>query len=140
MHSLEDIPSNMSNLNIRDSLKFLHKNSIKDSIHSLAIERSYFILRSLSLTNKSSRLLPFVCNWVPDSFINWFQECFHPNFLISIIIPIKVRRNNQRVSVLHDNRGQGSAQRSKDQQQESYPLWYHLTVFRPVKTQLDWPR
>ena len=49
-------------------------------------------------------------------------ECFHPYFPISIIIPIKVRRNNKRMSVFYDNRGQGSAQRSKDQQQESYLL------------------
>ena len=84
------------------------------------------------LINRSSGLLPFVFNRVPDSLINWFQECFHPYFPISIIIPIKVRRNNQRVSVFHDNRGQGSTQRSKDQQQESSPLWYHLTIFRPL--------
>ena len=30
-------------------------------------------------------------NEVPDSLINRFQECFHPYFLISIIIPVKVR-------------------------------------------------
>ena len=38
---------------------------------------------------------------------------------------------------IHDNKGQGSALRSKDLQQESNPLWYHLFVFRPFKTQLD---
>ena len=140
MHSLKDIPSSMSNLNIRDSLKFLYRNSVKDNIHCLAIERSYFFLRSLSLTNRSSGLLPSVFNGIPDSLINWFQECSHPYFPISIIIPIKVRRNNQKVSVFHDNGGQGSAQRSKDQQQESYLLWYHLLVFRPLKTQLDYLR
>ena len=129
-----NIPSSLSNLNIRDSLKFLHKNSVKDSIHSLAIERSYFFLRSLPLTNMSSGLLSSVFNGVPDSLINWFQEYFHPYFPISIIISIKVRRNNQKVSVFYDNRGQGSAQRSKDQKQKSYPLWYHLLVFRPFKT------
>ena len=95
----------MSNLNIRDSLKFLHKNSVKDSIHSFAIEHSYFFLRSLPFTNRSSGLLPFVFNRVPDSLINLFQECFLPYFPINIIIPIKVRRNNQRVSVFHNNRG-----------------------------------
>ena len=95
MHSLEDIPSSMSNLNIRDSLKFLHRNSVKNSIHSLAIERSYFFLRSLPLTNRSSGLLPSVFNRVPDSVINRFQKCFHPYFPISIIILIKVRRNNR---------------------------------------------
>ena len=109
MHSLEEIPSNMSNLNIRDSLKFLHRNSIKDSIHSFAIERGCFFLRSLPLTNMSSGLLPSVFNGVPDSLINRFQECFHPYFPINIIVPIKVRRSNQRVSMFHDNKGQGSA-------------------------------
>ena len=109
MHSLEEIPSNMSNLNIRDSLKLLHRNSIKDSIHSFAIERGCFFLRSLPLTNRSSGLLPSVFNGVPDSLINRFQECFHPYFPINIILPIKVRRNNQRVSMFHDNKGQGSA-------------------------------
>ena len=140
MHSLEDIPSSMSNLNIWDSLKFLHRNSVKDIIHSLAIERSCFFLRSLPFTNRSSGLLPSVFNGISDSLINWFQEYFHPYFPISIIISIKVRRNNQKVSVFYDNRGQESAQRSKDQQQKSYPLWYHLLVFRPLKTQLDQPR
>ena len=119
MHSLKDIPSSMSSFNIRDSLKFLHRNRVKDSIHSFAIERGCFFLRSLPLTNRNSGLLPFVFDRVPDSLINLFQECFHPYFPISKIIPIKVRRNNKRMSVFHDNRGQGSAQRSKDQQQES---------------------
>ena len=108
MHSLKDIPSNMSNLNIRDSLKFLHRNSIKDSFHNFynfAIERGCFFLRSLPLTNKSSGLLPSVFNGVLDSLINRFQECFHPYFLISIVIPIKVRWNNKRVSVFHNNWG-----------------------------------
>ena len=34
MHSLENIPCSMSNLNIRDSLEFLHRNNIKNSIRS----------------------------------------------------------------------------------------------------------
>ena len=72
MHSLEDIPSSMSNLNIRDFIEFFHRNSIKDSIHSFAIELGYFFLRSLPLTNKSCGLLPFVFNRVPDSLINRF--------------------------------------------------------------------
>ena len=119
---VKDIPSSMSNLNIRDSLKFLHRNSVKDSIHSFAIEHNCFFLRSLPLTNRSSGLFLSVFNEDPDSLINWFQESFHPYFPISIIIPIKVRWNNKRVSVFHDNRGQGSAQRSKDLQQESNPF------------------
>ena len=57
-----------------------------------------------------------------NAYINGFQKCFHPYFPISIIIPIKVRRNNQRVSMFHDNRSQGSAQRLKDQKQKSYLL------------------
>ena len=122
MHSLKDIPSSMSNLNIRDSLKFLHRNSIKDSIRSFAIERGCLFLRRLPLTNRSSGLLPSIFYGVPDSLINRFQECFHPYFPISIIIPIKVRWDNKRVSVFRDNRGQGSALRSKDLQQESYSL------------------
>ena len=137
MHSLEDIPSSMSNFNIRDFLKFLHRNSVKDSIHSFAIERDCSFLRSFPLTNRSSGLLPSVFNKVPNSLITWFQECFHPYFPINIIIPVKVRWNNKRVSVFYDNKCQESAQRSKDLQQESYSLWYHLFVFRPLKTQLD---
>ena len=107
MHSLEDIPSSVSNLNIRDSLKFLHRKSIKDNIHSFAIECGCFFLRSFPFTNMSSRLLPSVFNGVPDFLINRFQGCFNPYFLISIIISIKVRRNNKRVSVFHDKKGQG---------------------------------
>ena len=122
MHNLEDIPSSMSSLNVRDSFKFLRRNNIKNSIHSFVIERCCFFLRSLPLTNKSNGLLPSVFNGVPDSLINRFQGCFHPYFPISIVIPIKVRWNNKRVFMFHDNRGQGSTQRSKDQQQESYPL------------------
>ena len=70
MHSLKDIPSSVSNLNIRDSLKFLHQNSVKDSIHSLAIEHSCFFLRSLPLTNRSNGLLPSVFNEIPNSLID----------------------------------------------------------------------
>ena len=134
MHSLEDIPSSMSNFNIINSLKFFYRNNIKNNIYSFAIENGYFFLRSLPLINKSSELLPSVFNGVLDSLINKFQECFHSFFPISIVIPIKVRWNNKRVSMFHDNRGQGSAQRLKDLQQESYPLWYHLFIFRPLKT------
>ena len=104
MHSLEDIPSSTSNVNIRDSLKFLHRNNVKDNIHSFAIEHDCFFLRSLPLTNRSSELLSSIFNEVLDSLINRFQEFFHPYFPISIIIPIKVRRNNKRMSVFHDNR------------------------------------
>ena len=70
MHSLEDIPSSISNLNIRDSFKFLHRNNIEDSIHSFAIERGCFFLKSLPLTNRSSGLLLSVFNGVSDSLIN----------------------------------------------------------------------
>ena len=122
MHSLENIPCSVSDLNIRDFLEFLHKNSIKNSIHSFAIKNGCFFLRSLPLTNRSSGLLPSVFNGDPDSLINGFQECFHPYFSISIIILIKVRWNNKRASVFHDNRGQGSTLRSKDLQQKSYLL------------------
>ena len=122
MHNLKDIPNSVSKLNIRDSLRFFHRNSVKDSIYNFAIERDCFYLRGLLFTNRSSGLLPSVFNGVPNSLTNRFQECFHPYFPISIIIPIKVRRNKKRVSVFHDNRGQGSAQRSKDQQQKSYLL------------------
>ena len=120
--------SSVSNLNIRDSLKFLHRNNVKDSIHSFEIKHGYFFLRSLPFTNKSCGLLPSVFNGVLDFLINWIHEFFHPYFPISIIIPIKVRRNNERMSMFHDNRGQGSAQRSKDLKQKSYLLWYHLFV------------
>ena len=122
MHSLEDIPSSMSNLNIRDSLKFLHKNNIKNSIHSFAIKSGCFFLSWLPLTIRIIGLLPSVFIGLPDSLINRFQECFHPYFPISIVSPIKVRWNNKKVFVFHDNRSQGSAQRSKDLKQKSYSL------------------
>ena len=111
MHSLEDIPSSISNLNIRDSLNFSIEAALKIAFIALLLNaRNCFFLRSLPLTNRTSGLLPSVFNGVPDSLINRFQEYFHPYFPISIIIPIKVKRNNKRVSVFHDNRGQGSAQ------------------------------
>ena len=106
MHSLENIPCSMNNLNIRDSLEFLHRNSIKNSVHDFAIKSSCFFLRSLPLTNWSSGLLLFVFNRIPDSLINIFQECFHPYFPVGIVIPIKVRWDHKRVTVFHDNRGQ----------------------------------
>ena len=59
------------------------------------------ILRSLTedfrpkVTGVQTCALPIsVCNGVPDSLIDRFQECFHPYFPINIIILIKVRRNN----------------------------------------------
>ena len=114
MHSLENIPYSMSNLNIRDSLRFLHRNSIENSIYSFAIENGCFFLRSLPLTNRSSGLLPSVFNKVSDSFINKFWECFHPYFPVGIIVPIKVRWDHKKVTVFHDNKGQGSTLRSND--------------------------
>ena len=91
MHNLKNILSSMSNLNIRDSLEFLHKNSIKNSIDGFAIKSDYFFLRSLPLTNWSSGLLLSVFNEILDSFVNRFLECFHPYFPVDIVIFIKVR-------------------------------------------------
>ena len=105
----------MSNLNIEDSLEFLHRNNIKNSIHGFAIKSGCFFLRSLPLTNWSSGLLPTVFNEVPNSVINRFQEYFRPYFPVGIVVPIKVRWDHKRVTVLHDNRGQGSTFRSNDQ-------------------------
>ena len=109
-------------LNIRDSLEFLYRNSIKNSIHGFAIKSGYFFLRSLPLTNWSSGLLPSVFNGIPDSLINKFQEWFHLYFPVGIVIPIKVRWNNKRVTIFHDNRGQGSTLRSKDLNTRANPL------------------
>ena len=132
--SLKDIPSSMSNLNIRDSLKFLYRNSIKDSIHNLTIKSGCLCLRSLPRAYKSSWLLPSVFNRILDSLNNRFQECFHPNFLVGIVVLIKVRWDHKRVIVFYDNRGQGSTLRSKDLNARANLLWYHLYVFRPLKT------
>ena len=123
----------MSNLNIRDSLEFLHKNSIKNSIHGFAIKSDCFFLRSLPLTNWSSGLLLSVFNEILDSFLNRFLECFHLYFLVGIVISIKVRWDYKKVTVFHDNRGQGSTLRSKDLNTRASSLWYHLYVFRPFK-------
>ena len=137
MHSLENIPCSMSNLNIRDSLEFLHRNSIINSIHNFAIKSDCFFLRSLPLANWSSGLFPSVFSGISDSLINKFQECFHPYFLVGIIVPIKMRWDCKRVTVFHDNRGQRSTLRSKDLNTRANPLRYHLYVFRPLKTQVD---
>ena len=118
MHSLEDIPSSMSNLNIRDSLKFLHRNSI----HGFAIKSDYFFLRSFPFAYKSSRLLSTIFNGISNSLINRFQECFHPYFLLGIVVPTKVRWDHKRMAVFHDNRGQGSTVRSKDLNTRANPL------------------
>ena len=118
-------------------LNYSIETALKITFIALLLKATASFWEVLPLTHRSSGLLPSVFNGVPNSLMNRFHECFHLYFPISIIIPIKVRRNNQRVSVFHDNRGQGSAQRSKDLQQESYLLWYHLYVFRPLKTQLD---
>ena len=122
MHSLKNILYSMSNLNIKDPLEFFHRNSIKNSIHGFAIKSGCFFLRSLPLTNWSSGLLLSVFNGISNSLINKFQECFHPYFPIGIVVPIKVRWDYKKVTVFHDNRGQGSAPRSKDFQQKSYLL------------------
>ena len=136
IHSLENIPCSMSNLNIWDSLELLHRNNIKNSIHGFAINRDCFFLRSLPLAYRSSRFLPFVFNGIPNSLINRFQECFHSYFLVGIVVPIKVRWDHKRVTVFHDNMGQGSTLRSKDLNTRANPLWYHLYIFRPLKTQV----
>ena len=91
MHSLENIPCSMNNLNIKDSLKFFNRNSIENSIHDFAIKSSYFFLRSLPLAYRSNQLLSVVFNGIPNSLINKFQECFHPYFLVVIVVPIKMR-------------------------------------------------
>ena len=114
MHSLKNIPCSMSNLNIRDSFEFFHRNSIKNSINGFAIKSGYFFLRSFPLTNKGSGLFPSVFNGILDSLINRFQERFHPYFLVGIIVPIKVRWDNKRVNMFHDSRGQGLTLRLKD--------------------------
>ena len=51
-----------------------------------------------------------------------FQEDFHPYFSIDIVVPIKVRRDHKRVTVFHDNRGQGSTLRSKHLNTRANPL------------------
>ena len=122
MRSLENIPCSMSNLNIGDSLEFLHRNSIKNSIYGFAIKSGFFFLRSLSLTNWSSGLLPSIFNRVPSSLINRFQEYFHTCFPIGIVGPIKVRWDHKRVTVFHDNRDQGSILRSKDLNARANPF------------------
>ena len=114
MHSLENIPCSMRNLNIRNSLEFLHRNSIKNNIHDFTIKSDCFFLRSLPLAYRSSRLLSFVFNKIPNSLINRFQESFHPYFSVGIVVPIKVRWDHKRVTVFHDNMGQGSTLQSKD--------------------------
>ena len=114
MHSLENIPCSMSNLNIKNPLEFLHRNSIKYSVHGFAIKSDYFFLRSLPLAYRSSRLLPSIFNEILDSLINRFQECFYPYFPVGIIVPIKVSWDHKRVIVFHDNRGQGLTLRLKD--------------------------
>ena len=137
MHSLENVPCSMSNLNIRDSLEFLNIRdsleflnirdsleflNIKNNIHGFAIKSDCFFLRSLLLTYRSSRLLPSVLNGIPNSLINRFQECFHTYFLVGIIVHIKVRQDHKRVTVFHDNRGQGSTLRSMDLNTRANPL------------------
>ena len=114
MHSLENIPCNISNLNIWDSLEFLHRNSIKNSIHDFAIKSGCFFLRSWPLAYRSSRFLSSIFKRIPNSLISKFQECLHPYFPIGIVVPIKVRWDHKRVTVFYDNRGQGSTLRSKD--------------------------
>ena len=133
MHSLENISCSINNLNIWDSL---HRNDIKNSIHSFAIKRGYLFLRSLPPAYRSSRFLQSVFNRISNSLINRFQEYFHPYFPVGIVVPIKVRWDHKRVTVFHDNRGQGSALRSKDLNTRANPLWYYLYVFRPLKTQV----
>ena len=122
MHSLENIPCSISNLNIRDSLEFIHRNNIKNSIHGFAIKNGCFFLRNLPLTNWSSGLFPSIFNGISNSLINRFQECFHPYFLIGIVVPIKMRWDHKRMTVFHDNRGQGSILRSKDLNTKANPL------------------
>ena len=138
MHSLENIPCNMSNLNIWDSLEFLHRNSIKNSIHGFTIKSGCLFLGRWPLTNKSSQFLSSVFNGVSHSLINRFQEGFHPYFPMGILVPIKVRWDHKRVIVFHDNKGQGSTLRSRDLNTRVNLLWYHLYFFRSLNISC-WP-
>ena len=107
------IPWIISNLNIRDSLEFLHRNSIKNGIHDFAIKSAYFFFfRSLPLAYRSSQLLSSIFYKIPNSLINRFQECFYPYFPVSIIVLIKVRWDHKRVTMFYDNL-----------------LWYHFVRF-----------
>ena len=110
MHSLENISYSISNHNIWDSL---HRNCIKNSIHSFAIKSRCLFLRSWPLAYRSNQFLSSVFNGVPNSLINRFQEFFYPYFPVGIVVPIKVRWDHKRVTVFHDNRDQGSTLRSK---------------------------
>ena len=101
MHSLENFPCSMNNLNIWDSPEFLHKNSIKNSIHDFAIKSGCLFFGRWPFTYKSSRFYSSVFNEVPHSLIYRFQEGFHPYFSMGIVIPIKVRRDHKRVTMFH---------------------------------------
>ena len=114
MHNLNNILCSMSNLNIRDSFEFLHRKSIKNSIHGFAIKRGYFFLRSLPFAYRSSWLLLSIFNGILNSLINRFQECFHSYYPVGIVVPIKVRWDHKRVTVFLYNKGQRSTLRSKN--------------------------
>ena len=134
MHSLDNIPCSMSNLNIWDSLEFLHRNNIKNSIHDFLIKNGCLFLKCWPFTNRSSRFVSSIFNGLPYSLINRFQEGFHPYFPVGIVVPIKVRRDHKRVTMFYDNIGQWSTLRSKDLNVRANLLWYHLYVFRLLNT------
>ena len=124
MHSLENFSSSMSNLNIWDSPEVFHRNNIKNRIYDFAIKSGCFFLGSRLLTNRSSWFLPSVFNRVPYSFIYRFQEGFHPNLPIGIVILIKVWRNHKKwpcsmtIEVKNQLLDQESTFRSRDLTQE----------------------
>ena len=119
-------------------LKILLNSSIETALKiafmALPLKVATFFFRSLPLAYRSSQLLSSIFYKIPNSLINRFQECFYPYFPIDIVVPIKVRRDHKRVTVFHDNRGQGSTLRSKDLNTRANPLWYHLYIFRPLNT------
>ena len=61
----------------------------------LAIKASCFFLGISQLSHKCGRFFLTNFHRQPNFLIQRFQEGFHPHFLVSIVIPIKVGRDHQ---------------------------------------------
>ena len=107
-------PGSMINLYIRDPFKFFHSNNIEYTIATtlniafiaLQLKLASSFCAMFPFTNKIGWSLPTILNKEPYSLIQGFQKGFHLNLPISIVIPIKMRRDQKRVIVFHDSKGQ----------------------------------
>ena len=105
---LKNSPCFLSNFHRWYFLEFLIGYTTKESIQSPTVEICCFDLCFILIHWCFLWLNPTNFNSLPYFFIKSLQKSFHKNFPIRTVSTIKQRRNQKRLSTIHDNGGQGS--------------------------------